>query len=411
MTPPPSRCDVTVVGGGSAGLAAALAYARTGLSVCLLEKQPEGHAPPRGEIIQPNGIAALHRLGVLPRVKSLPHAVTDTYRFMRIGSGPLCAFDYGELDHPFPTTLVLLPETIRTALEEALGQHPGYASHQAGVTGLIRESGTVSGVTWRQGEQTGRIRANLVVGADGAFSKVRREMNTGQRISLYPGGYLTGLVPRPDGFENDGYYYLGKGEILGLFPVSEEQLYFFYLLPVDGISRYREMGVDWLQNRIAEIHPGAGEAVKAIRGWNDLNFYPCNLVMATRWYAPGAALVGDAAHNVNPHVAQGRNLAMVDALELARRTTPALLEGRAPTPADLHGYERARRPQAEALQRLSDELVLFWNAKNPALMMLRDAAFRGLKRHTHLRYRVTAEIAGLESAPLGPLERARLVVA
>ncbi len=410
MTAPPPKADVAVVGAGTAGLAFALAAARAGLSVVICEKQPAPPAPVRGEIIQPNGLMALEALGALEAVRARPHAEVLRYHFRRIGHGALVTFDYSDLSVRHAITWVLLPETIQGALTEALGAFPNATlCTDAAVTRLVREEGAVRGLAFRRGEETHEVRARLVVGADGPASRVRRELAIGARAAPYPEGYLTGLIPRGD-FGDDAFYYLGKREILGMLPVAKDTVYFFYMAASEAVPALRRRGTGWLQARIAAIHPPSAEAAGVLASWRDLTFHPCTRVMASRWYAPGVALLGDAARSVNPHVAQGRNLALVDAVALAERVVPDLVDGRPPTPAALHAYERARRPQAEALQRLGDELVLFWNAGHPVLTGLRDRGFAGMSRRPKARARVTALIAGLSDAPLGPGERLGLLL-
>ena len=409
--PLPDTTGVAVVGGGTAGLAVAVLLGRRGIPVTVLERQPEPAPAPRGEILQPNGLAVLARMGLLDTLAARPCAETVRYHFLRIGHGPLATFDYSELDHPHPTTLVLLPGELDTVLREAATALPTVSLHAgARVSGLCRNGERVTGVRVRVDGAEHTLAARFVAGADGAFSRVRRELPVGGRTVTYPEGYLTGLLPRPAGFNRDGCYYLGRGEILGLFPVSKDALYFFYLLsPAQYTARRAAGDTRWLAERMRAIHPPLGEAALAVGGWRELEFFPCIRVSTGRWYAPGAALLGDAAHSVNPHVAQGRNLALVDAEALAEAITPDLLAGNAPSPARLHRWERQRRPQAEALRALGDELVLFWNAKNPLLAWLRDRSFKGLARNPALRRQVTADIAGMGPLPLSPVQRARLI--
>jgi 2-polyprenyl-6-methoxyphenol hydroxylase-like FAD-dependent oxidoreductase len=121
--------------------------------------------------------------------------------------------------------------------------------------------------------------------------------------------------------------------------------------------------------------------------------------------ADGAALIGDAAHAMNPHASQGRMQAMTDAMTLADLIPVCLQRGDFSAPA-LRPYEQARRPQVVMLQRLADEQVLFWNTGNPVLAFLRDRVFRTLDRNRRLRYQVLCATAGLrDTAPFGPVDR------
>lgn len=407
--PIPEQADVVVAGGGTAGLATALAFAQKGRSVCVLERRDDGAWPRRGEIIQPNGLAALAALGVLPELEKRAPGRVVHYHFRRIGKGSLVSFDYRELPHPHPYTLVVLPETVQQVLAESAAAVPHLTRHTgARVTGVIRDGATVTGVTGRTGDAPFTVRAKLVVGADGTGSAVRRATGVCSPVP-YHEGYLTGMIPNPAaGFADEGYYYVGKGEILGLFPVSEHLLYFFYMMATDRVAAARDRGTRWLVERIGAIHPQAAEAAKTLTSWNDLDFFPCTRLIAPRWFAPGVALVGNAAHGVNPHTAQGRNLALVDGVELAEHTAHLLDKGPPPATA-LAAYERARKPPAEAMARLGDELVLFWNADNPLLTTLRDRVFKGLSGNRALRLRTMEEIGGLGGASLSPWERMRLL--
>jgi len=71
--------DVLIVGGGMGGLSLALALARQGRSVAVVERQAKPRPLPRGELLQPNGLRILDQLGLLDAVKTLP-AETEKFR-------------------------------------------------------------------------------------------------------------------------------------------------------------------------------------------------------------------------------------------------------------------------------------------------------------------------------------------
>jgi 2-polyprenyl-6-methoxyphenol hydroxylase-like FAD-dependent oxidoreductase len=112
----------------------------------------------------------------------------------------------------------------------------------------------------------------------------------------------------------------------------------------------------------------------------------------------GAALIGDAAHAMNPHVSQGRMQARADAMALADVIVRCRETGDW-SAAALAAYERERRPHVEMLQRLADEQAWFWNAADPVRCFLRDRVFRGLDRNRRLRYQALTATAGLRTTP------------
>ncbi len=432
MPSPPDTTEVVIVGGGTAGLTLALALGRAGRQVVVLErdKQADGaNGPPRGEILQPNGLGVLHRLEVLPQVAAGPNAHLRYYHFRRITAGkhstvttpstPLCTFDYAELSQRYPdqlcTTVVLLPQELNRVLSRAADHLPN-VQRIAGtrVTGLLRDTpdGPVCGVAADGPDGPFTINTQLVAGADGAHSRVRAQMGVAHSVTPYPEGYLTGLIPRPDDFPKaGGYYYLGRGEILGLFPVSGDTLYFFYLVATDDLKKIQTAGIAPLKVRMAQIHPQLTDSLQSLTEWDQLSFHPCLKGGAGQWVTDGAVLLGNAAHAVNPHTAQGRNLALVAAMTLADRLNGHWPQGDGPIAADpLHPYQAACQAGAEQMTRMGDELVLLWNTANPLLTFARDRGFKTMARRASLRQRVLAQISGMDQRPLSLWERIRLGV-
>ena len=149
------------------------------------------------------------------------------------------------------------------------------------------------------------------------------------------------------------------------------------------------------------------ESLRSITDWNQVGYMPCVRVWAERWTAEGIALIGDAAHAMNPHVAQGRNQAMEDAVVLAEAIQDGFASG-AHRGEPLNRYELERRPPVERLQRMGDELTLLWNTALPPLAWFRDRIFEGMERHSEVRERVVKTISGLEIRPMGILDRLRV---
>ncbi|WP_447980352.1 FAD-dependent monooxygenase [Candidatus Nitrospira bockiana] len=400
------QTDVVIVGAGGGGAVLGLALARKGVKALVLEQAPGPPTGLRGEILQPNGQRVLDRLGVLDALPANAVRAVRHFHFYRAGGERLCTIDYGILPPPYNRALVTLPNVAHHAILSALERAaPGMLRYSTSFRGLLREQGRVVGV---EAEERGRgvtIRAELVVGADGARSKVREALGIPAHVHLYPEAYLIAILDSPSDELSEGRYYVGRREILGLFPAADRRVYLFWMIKANSMSEVQSAGLDALKARWSRVAPECRRLFDHLTDWDRTAYMPTGRVRANTWVADGAVLIGDAAHAMNPHASQGRMQAMVDAMTLAD-LVPAWLEGGDTLSGTLRTFEQARRPQVDMLQRLADEQVRVWNTGNPVIGYLRDRVFRTLDSNARLRYRVLMTTAGLRTAPpFGLLDR------
>ncbi|MBI3811643.1 MAG: FAD-dependent monooxygenase [Nitrospirae bacterium] len=400
--------DVVVVGGGAGGLVLALALTRMGRTVAVIERQTKLLPIARGELLQPNGLKILDRLGLSELLKTLPSHRAHQFHFHRIGGKRLCTVDYRTLPPPWNYTTITQPHHLLNLLLQEI--------HQTGrgrvLTGtdfreLLFHQNTIAGIRAEKDGRLIELRAPVVIGADGARSRVREAAGIPFRLHTYQEGYLTLVIPRPTGFADDARYYVGRGEILGLFPVSDGELYLFYMIPADKREAIRQQGIKTITAAISTIDPALAGPLQAVIAWDQVGYMPCVRVQSERWTADGIALIGDAAHAMNPHVAQGRNQALEDAMVLAEVIQDGFTAGEF-RQARLNRYEMKRRPDVERLQKMGDELTLLWNTTLPPLAWFRDRIFEGMERHPEIRERVVKTISGLSIRPMGLFDRLRV---
>jgi 2-polyprenyl-6-methoxyphenol hydroxylase-like FAD-dependent oxidoreductase len=393
------RTDVVIVGAGGGGAVLGLALAQKGIKSIVLEQAPGPPSGLRGEILQPNGQQILDRLGVLNKLPANATQSVRHFHFLRVGGERLCTVDYGMLPPPYNRAIVTLPNVAHHAILGALEQAaPGALRYGTAFKGLQRTEGRVTGVDVMRGGQPSGIEARLVVGADGAFSKVRDALGISAKLHLYPEGYLIALLENPDHL-TESKYFVGKGEILGVFPAAGDKVYLFYMIPSDSMDRVKAAGIPALQKTFIRIDPSLEKTFRTLTDWKQTAYMPTGRVKTSRWVADGAVLIGDAAHAMNPHASQGRMQAMMDAMVLAE-LIPRWLDANDLSASALSEFERRRRPHVRMLQKLADEQVVFWNTANPLLAFLRDRVFRTLDHNARLRYRVLETTAGLrETAP------------
>ena len=390
--------DVVVVGAGGGGAVLALALAKQGIRTVVLDQATGPPKGLRGEILQPNGQRVLDRLGVL---QSLPADATRSVRlfhFCRAGGTRLCSIDYGDLPAPYNCAIVTLPNVAHHAIVAAVQQHTSVRlRYGTSFTGLIREGNQVVGVSTQGPDGTHTVRAKIVVGADGAFSKVREALKIPADLYLYPDGYLIAIL-ESDEPVSESFYYIGHRTILGVFPATGNKAYLFYMIPKDSMEAVKQRGILALQQIWSQIAPQFSRLFRSLRDWGQTAYMPTGRIRTPTWVADGAVLIGDAAHAMNPHASQGRMQAMVDAMALAD-LLPGCLSDQNYSAERLKEFERARRPQVTMLQQLADQQVFYWNTDNPVVAFLRDRVFQTLDRNARLRYQVLSTTAGLRTMP------------
>ena len=397
--------DIAVVGAGGGGAVLALALAQKGIKTIVLEQAPGPPQGLRGEILQPNGQQVLDRLGLLTKLPGSSTRTVHQFHFCRVGGQRLCTIDYRDLPPPYNRAVVTLPNVAHHAIVDAVEREPSVSlRYRATFTGVLREKGRVVGLTAKQGDQERTIKAKVVVGADGAFSKVREALQIQADLYLYPQGYLIALLDAAIPM-SEAKYFVGKRTILGLFPAAGDKIYAFYMIKTGSYDQVKAQGLSALQNAWIAIDPASEPIFRTLIDWKQTAFLPTGRVRTPTWVADGAVLIGDAAHAMNPHASQGRMQAMVDAMTLAD-LLPECLATNDYAAATLKRYEDSRRPHVAMLQKLADEQVLFWNTANPLIGFLRDRVFSTLDRNARLRYRVLSTTAGFrKDPPFGMLDR------
>jgi len=395
------KFEVVVVGAGGGGTVLGLALAQRAVPVLVLERQSGPPTALRGETIQPNGQQILDRMGILRALTPESVQPIQRFHFFRIGGGRLCTVDYGLLPLPWNRALLALSNVVHGLILGKLSAQPSAQLwYGAELQGLVQHDGRVTGVVVRRkGEEAStEVEAKLVVGADGAHSMVRQAICVKADVHRYHHGYLIVLLPRPEGMAGEARYYIGQGEILALFPAPGNRVVALYMVEAEAVTTFKARGLAVFKARVGAIDSAMAKPLEGLTAWEQVGFLPCTRVRTDRWVVDGAALIGDAAHAMNPHVSQGRMQAMADAMALAEVIERCREAGNW-SAAALATYERERRPQVEMLQRLADEQTMFWNAADPVRCLLRDRVFRGMDRNARLRYQALTAAAGLRTTP------------
>jgi salicylate hydroxylase len=363
--------QAAIVGASVAGLATACALAERGWSVTVLERRPDLLEGGRAILLQPNGLAALERLGALDLVRGRGQPLSRVVFYGR-SYRPLASWDYTELRHPHPYLVEIRPAVLRAALATRLaelgGEPPWYDCE---LFELVRSGAFVSGVRYRDGDRQERqLDASCVVGADGPDSAVRAELAIDRRGFPAANRYLLGTVG-VGGTGDELAVYLGPGYGDGVVPLGDG-VYFWDRVTAENRAAVDSRDLGGWRRVCAERLPPGSEIPAAVTSWEQLTLVDVRPFWARRQVADGAALVGDAAGVVHPHSAQGANLALEDAVALG----DALKShgGGEPVPGRiLAAYQRPRRRRRRRVVLQSLLAAGFMDAPNPAWRAVRAA--------------------------------------
>lgn len=339
--------DVAVVGAGPAGSIAACSAARRGLRVALIDRGTFPRDKTCGDGIGPGAVRVLRELGLDAVLAGRPRIASVTV------FGPA-----GERsENPVPvipgksTDVFVVPRLefddhlFRAAI--AAGAEDLSGTRCVGVTDSDGRARTVELCDASGARRT--LRAHLVIGADGAYSTVRRDLVGAERPDRkFVGIAMRGYAESRD-FEADAdgpsmLFEFGR-ELLPsygwVFPVGDGVINIGVGLP---IAQLRERGVD-LRRLLADFTErlrGRGVGIGPLR---DERGHQLPAVMGMPRLAFGrAALIGDAASMINPVSGEGIAYGMTAALRLVEALPGGLADGAALNAA-LGGFERGFRSQ------------------------------------------------------------------
>lgn len=399
--------DVLIVGGGLVGASLAIALDGSGLRVALAEA-----APPRVEL-QPSydernlvlaraSVNALESLGVLDA--ETPATPLRRIHVSRRGDFGAVRFDAGELGLP-AFGAVLPARELGNALLQRLDRCGGL-ERIAPATAVAVEPDDGLGVTveFTCGEARRRVRARLLVAADGSESFVRNAYAIdASRHDYGQSAFVTTLTTeRP--LDGTAYERFTESGPVALLPLSERRAGLVLSVPTAEAANVAALDDAAF---IALVHERFGWRAGRFSRPGRRKPYPLARMLAARTTAPRCVLVGNAAQTVHPIGAQGFNLGLRDALTLSALLREAQADGTAPGDANLLArHVELRAPDRAATTSFSDDLVRLMGNDFLPLRALRSLGFHALdrigplKRRFALRgmgYRGNAPALGLSS--------------
>jgi len=331
---------ILIIGGGFSGMAAAIALRKAGHAVDLVEIDPGWRSYGAGISLGGATLRAFRQLGVLEAF--LEHgAASDGVQLFLPDGAPI-----GSLPTPrlagadVPGNGGILRPVLARILAEAT--RASGTNVRLGCTfSDLRQDGEEVEVGFTDGQ---RQRYDLVIGADGLYSKVRASLFPHAPKPRYSGQAVwRAVLPRPPEVTTT-MMWMGRVKP-GLNPISASQMYLFLT-----------------ENRPDNQHVAPESFVPQLRGLLDgfsapllryvrdhiddkacIVFRPLKgLLLPRPWHQGRVVLIGDAVHATTPHLASGACIGIEDALVLADELSRASQVGSALDAFEARRWDRCR---------------------------------------------------------------------
>ncbi|MGE0581359.1 MAG: 2-octaprenyl-6-methoxyphenyl hydroxylase [Steroidobacteraceae bacterium] len=366
--------DVAIVGGGMVGASLAAALRDTELSVALVEGYaPDAAAQPsfdeRTTAIGNGSRAVFEGLGVWSRMAGEGAAiraihVSDAGRF---GFARLTAAEQG-LD---AFGYVLPNRVIGRALWSALEAAPRLAAYVPArpVQVAVGSEDAVLDVE-RAGGARERVRASLLVAADGAQSMLRSSLGLPSHVEDYGQVALVANVAedrRHDGTAFERFTAVGP---LALLPLADGSYTVVWALAPAAAERARALpDAQFLSELQQRFGWRAGRFVRV----GSRSAYPLALTRSDATHGERLVLIGNAAQALHPVAGQGFNLGLRDAATLAEALVAAKANGEdVGSRAVLERFAAAREADRRGVIQFTDGLVKLFRDERPGVGLLRD---------------------------------------
>lgn len=333
---------IGVVGCGVGGMGAALALARRGHDVTLLEAVDAPRPVGSGLLLQPTGLKALETLGLGAHIRERGARI-DRLDGRDVAGRKVLDVDYADWRRD-GHGIGIHRGVLFDALHQTLGPAGVALITGARITRIEDHARPVLH------DAAGRAHGpfDLAVIADGSASSLRALVKPQARARPYPWGAVWANAPDPDRQWTGALRQIyDRAEVMvGVLPVGHGPdggetplVSLFWSLPTADMDAFFAGDFDAWKARVRSLWPAVAPLLETLEGPQVMARAAYRDVWVGRWSRDATLLIGDAAHGTSPQLGQGANLALVDAVELGERFAVATRS----VAVTARAYETSRR--------------------------------------------------------------------
>ncbi|NIY84444.1 2-octaprenyl-3-methyl-6-methoxy-1,4-benzoquinol hydroxylase [Vibrio hepatarius] len=383
-----SKYDVAVIGGGMVGAAVAIGFAKQGRSVLVVEgKEPIAFTPEQPMDIRVSAISE-HSVEILESLGAW-QAISDMrvcpYRRLETWEHPDCRtrFHSDELNME-RLGYIVENRLIQLGLWAEFEKYPNLTLRCPETLEHIEFSATPQ-VTLSSGEC---VAVDLVVGADGANSKVRSLAGIGITAWDYRQHCMLINVETELPQQDITWQQFNPTGPRSFLPLCGHQGSLVWYDSPKRIKQLCGMSTEQLRQEVLSHFPAELGDVKVLQ----FGSFPLTRRHAQSYYQQGCVLVGDSAHTINPLAGQGVNLGFKDVEALLDVT-----HGQQILSMDvLKQYERKRRPDNLLMQSGMDFFYKSFSNELAPLKFVRNAALKVAEKSGPIKAQVLKYALGLK---------------
>lgn len=387
------RYNIAIIGGGTAGAASALLLTRAGHHVTLFERVAEPGAVGAGILLQPAGMEVLKALGVQDEV--LAHGARNTRLHGTSHRGrTVLDVRYSDWNNS-AFGLGLHRGVLFSVLWNALHTAGVHVRHGTEVTRLSQSADRVE--LFQDDALLGTFDCAVI--ADGTRSQLRHQLSIPHQVRSYPWGALWAVVP-DDGLTPGilRQWFRHAKEMLGVMPTGfayrqtgAPVVSLFWSLRADRLEEWRAAGLDAWKEKVLALAPVA-PILDHIASADQLTYASYADVQMPYWHQGRAVCLGDCAHATSPQLGQGANLALVDAMTLARCFSTNI-----GIPETLALYSSKRTSHLRYYQGASKFLTPFFQSDSRIAGVLRDTFLGPLCRAPLAKRQMARTLSGTKT--------------
>jgi 2-octaprenylphenol hydroxylase len=368
-----SQYDVLIAGGGMVGGSLACALGSSGLKVGVIEPQaaatPEKDRGLRVSAITLASQTVFENVGAWDGMRAQRAAPVEE---MRIWEGSsILNFDSADIGEPY-LAWIIENSVIVGALAARMRQFANIEALSPARVATAQFGEEQVSVRLEDGRE---LQTKLLVGADGADSRVRRAAGIGWTRHDLGQSAIVALVKieRPHA-RTAWQHFLATGP-LAFLPLADPQLVSI-VWSADTVRAAELMYLDAPAFN-AELQAAFGDHLGNVRLASERAAIPLALGFARDYSAHRVVLIGDAAHTVHPLAGQGVNLGILDAATLAEILLAAGGQKRdLGAQSLLRRYERARKGADVGMQAVTGGFRYLFGSQLPGMRALRDMGLR-----------------------------------